>query len=265
VGKFALLIALLLANGRVYASEHCDKDVLESIGGKLGISKFGRIEDGGRIVADTCEIWPGRDNMLLAAFAFDPDASTVDANEKKELLILMADRKSNDVLARHMEEVALDSLVEFGEDSLSLDTAEYDLTSTVHAFGLKFHSIARGPSCAGVRSNDLLKLFVPLGDKLVPLFAGSLSTERAKKGCIGAATGHDQWESATSTISMSKSYTKGYADIVVKAKITAGDNGDPISVRRTPKSRAAYYTLRFDGKKYVGSAKSPWWFNNSEW
>lgn len=174
---------------------------------------------GGAAIAAACKVWPHDRRTLLSAVVFDTGNA-----EQKTLAVAMVDAGSGRVERSYETEVVVDSAVDFGERSLSIDTAPYELARGVRAFGLRFTSAAGGPGCADGISRDELTLFVPDGTTLRPVLQGLAMTRM---------------------------------DIVVTAQVrrmtnAGGSDGKPKTERTT---------LRYDGDEYRGAGRPPWWLS----
>lgn len=177
--------------------------------------------------------------------------------EQKTLAVAMVDAGSGRVVRSHETAVVVDSAVDFGERSLSIDTAPYELARGVRAFGLRFTSAAGGPSCADGISRDELTLFVPDGTTLRPVLQGLAMTRmEARKNCFGP--GMDVvYDEAGLSLGLAPAATNGFADIIVTAQIrrmtnAGGSDGKPKTERTT---------LRYDGGAYRHTGRQPWWLS----
>lgn len=197
--------------------------------------------------AATCKSAPGNPARTLAALAYPADAS-----QAKTLVVAVVDAHSTRVLESYRQEVIEDAAVMVGADSLSLDTARYQLAPGVRAFGLRFRSDAHGASCAEGIWRDELTLFVPDGGSLRPVLKGlAMSRSWARKGCFGNGSGTLVYDAATLSIALAPTRTKGYADLEVTARIRRNGEG-AATVERL--------LLRYDGDEYRPSGAEPWWF-----
>jgi len=244
--------ALALSGGAAAADTTCDAKVVAALGQQLGIPSLQGAGTKRHIVAQACKDWPTRAGVHLATLAYDAGAG---ASEQKSLLVAMLDKKTLRVLASEETEVEEDAAVEFGPNSLKLDTAAYRLNADVVAFGVRFTSAAHGPSCADYASEDELTLFAPNGKDLRTVLHLPMHRMRALKGCLGSYSPDGAWEDAALTIGVENSASHGYADLSLRASIATGkadeDNAKPPRVERQ--------VVRYDGVRYRAGRNPPWW------
>lgn len=246
----------------VYADEGCNSRIIESVGKQFAIKNFTPYVEDGVIAAAACKTWPYKDNIVIAAFAYEQPAEKEDTESEKGLLVVMLDKQSRSIVSSYRGTIAEDALIAVGSDSLQLDTARYQLSKDVRAFGLRFHSDARGPSCAENESGNELTLFVPNGDKLRPVFRQYMNFQRGLSGCIGVVTGQDAWEYASLSISIEKTASNGYADLKVSALIEPDTNIKPPPPTMDMKKRMETRQLHFDGHAYQLVGEAPWWWSS---
>ena len=254
----ALLATLALAPAaRAADAQPCDAAAFAVAGRFTGFADF-KADNPARVAAAACKAAPDQPGVLLAVFVYgrQPAGRPAPDDEAKELAVLVIDRARGTVIASLRQPVEEDAMTEVGPDSLSLDTARYALAPGVRAFGLRFHSTARGASCADNGFGDLLTLFVPQGNVLRAVLRMNMSTQRALSGCIGSAVAHAVVESADLTIALAPTRSQGYADLVVRARIDTwvADEGKP-----TPKPRTETRVLRYDGQRYPVRDGDAWW------
>jgi hypothetical protein len=197
--------------------------------------------------AATCKSAPDDPARTLAALAYPADGAQV-----KTLVVAVVDTRSARVVRSYQQDVTEDAAVMVGADSLSLDTARYQLAPGVRAFGLRFNSDARGASCADGIWRDELTLFVPDGESLRPVLKGlAMNRSRARQGCFGNGGGTLVYDEARLSIALAPTRTKGYADLEVSASIRRNGEGA---------AKVERLSLRYDGEEYRISGKAPWWF-----
>ena len=162
----------------------CDQRAVEIIGERFALLNFSATDSNGQIVAQTCKVWPHKPDVLLAAIAYKSEpSSTPDWEYKKAVLVATVDLSQSLVLASHRATIEEDAVTEVGQGSFRFDTARYQLSDQVRAFGLRFNSSARGASCGEATWGDKLTLFVPVGDQLRPVLTLQMSFQRSKIGC----------------------------------------------------------------------------------
>lgn len=254
-----LLVLLLLAPcARAADRQPCDAATFKIAGRFAGYADFTSEGDVPRVVAAACKPAPDQPGLLLAAFAYStqPGAKPPPDEDDKQLAVLVIDSARGRVVASHKELVSEDAITRFGPDSLSLDTARYLLAPGVRAFGLRFSSTANGPSCADGYFGEPLTLFVAEGGTLRPVLKLDMSTAQALAGCIGHGGPGSVVESATLTLAIAPTRSKGYADLAVRAKIDAW-GGD--EAKNVPKPRTETRVLHYDGRRYAVPSGEAWW------
>lgn len=204
-----------------------------------------------KVVASACKPWPHDRNLLLSASAFDTGAE-----DDKLLVVAVVDATARRVVSRYQVMVGEDAAVHIGPRSLSIDTARYQLAPGVRAFGVRFASDARGASCPDGIWTDELTLFVAEGKTLRPVMRGMpMSRSEARKGMFCGAAQELVYDEARLTLGVAASASRGYADLVVSARVTrfAGDQQGAAKTERQ--------TLRYDGKEYRAGKNAPWWLS----
>lgn len=174
----------------------------------------------------------------------------------------LIDTTTKQIMASYQSTVFEDAAVQVYANSLLLDTAAYQLAPSVRAFGLRFDSLARVPSCAEGWQGGKIQLFVREGVALRPVFAIPVNHLLVSNGCINAGTGMDTlYEEANLTVKVLKSRANGYADLMLNAVINT-DGSDPKA--QTIKPRVEQQLMQYDGEKYVASKKhAPWWLGSN--
>ena len=256
-----VLLATLISsvNMPVYAAESCDSQVIASVGEHFNIKNFNSGDENGVIMAATCKTWPFKDNVVIAALAYaaDPKEKS-DMESKKGLLVLTMDNHSRTIISSYRDTIEEDAITSVQQDSFQLDTARYQLSKDVRAFGLRFRSGAPWPRGAEHTWDDQLTLFVPSGSELRPVFKYFMNVQRSLDGSI------DAWESASLSISIEKTASNGYADLKISAVIEPGTDIDPRPATMNMKKRVESFVLHFDDSTYgtytpVGNV--PWWLD----
>lgn len=215
------------------------------------------------LMAEVCKPWPKGRDIVLTAVAYTqrqtgaqpPDA----ADDEKTLLVAMVDTRSGHVLASHQQTVLEDALVAIGPHSLSLDTARYQLSDKVRAFGLRFNSSAMGASCPEASWGDELTLFIPQGKALEPVLHLAMLRQRAVTACISAQAEGALWEVADLTLAVLPSRTNGLADLRVTATIRREASDDRVPPAAVTIEHAV---LRHGPAGYQASGSRPWWLGS---
>jgi hypothetical protein len=236
-----VLIAMFSASPATSAesSDNCSKETYDAVARHLGLETFAD-----SVVSEACKSWPHKGNFLLAAFAFDQGIQY-----EKSLWVALLDRKTLRPVSTYKSVIAEDAVTEVGQSSLRLDTARFQLSPDVRAFGLRFGSTARGPSCGEGASWDELTLFVREQKQLRPVFKMDMQFQNALKGCIGSATGNDIWKYGRKTISVANTTTNGFADLLITETVTVdGNTVIPKSIKT--KRQVSRYLAKYNGKEY---------------
>lgn len=214
---------------------------------------FSPREQGGNVISESCKSWPLNKNIELTAFAYDEGVEA-----EKKLIVAMIDKKTKHIVSDYRIKTEEDALTEVGESSLQIDTARYQLTKSLRAFGLRFNSVARGPSCGEAHWDTELILMMPKGKKLRPVANLYLYQQESVQGCLSVQDPSAIWKDAELTVGIAKTSTNGFSDLLVKAKITIHSNGAHIG---TMKDRVEHHLLRYNGKYYDMGRNVPWWLS----
>lgn len=259
--KWTLIIATLLLN-TAYADESCDEQTLDILAKHLKLKEYLPRSDGGIVIAETCKIWPYKPTLTLAAFAYDTQKANVTYEESpKQITIALINNKNQQLVSDFQKIIEEDATTEIDGSSFLFDTARYQLSKSERAFGVRFNSAAIGASCGEARWNNQLTLFVPTFKKLSPILSIYMTQQRSIKGCLSVFSPDAIWENADLSLSMKKSKTHGYADILVTAKITSDANNENIE---SPADRIETYTLYYDGQRYLRGKDFPWWLMDGD-
>jgi hypothetical protein len=254
VRHFFKLLAFIplfaITSGLAYAGDReCGAGFLSAMARQLGIKDLRPRTDGGTLVGGACAVWRHDRHIMLSAFAYDTGVA-----DAKTLVVATTDAKTARVLSRYTAAIEEDATMQVDEASVRLDTARYQLSKEVTAFGVRFTSNARGVRGAEASSNDELTLFVAEGSKLRPVMHLYMFQQKSLVGWLNSAMEESVWENATLSISTAKTSTNGYADLLVTANIAPDSAGDQL-----PKPRKEHHLLRYDGTQYQRGGDAPWW------
>jgi hypothetical protein len=239
---FSLLILLFSTTALAQNLENqCTSDVYKTVSRQLKINA--------KAVSSDCKMWPHQSNLLLIAIAYDQGKEY-----EKNLIVATLDHKKRKIISSTKRIIDEDASMEIGEHSLKLDTARYQLSPNVRAFGVRIHSVAHGANCGTGYSNDELTLFVPEGKVLRSVLSLNMWQQQWIEGC--PAVSQSLWEDAALTFSTSTSSNHGYYDLVLKARITVNTEG---LGKANLKDRTEHAVLRYDGKFYQKEKVVPWW------
>lgn len=261
VFKFVALLLVLLVSGRASAEvtdEGCTDEIRAIVGREMKIDALvPRIQDG-NIVSESCKSWSYNSAVVLSAFAYDAGVEY-----EKTLVVAMIDKKTKHVVSSYQIVISEDVITEVGDHSLKLDTARYQLAKGVRAFGLRFNSSARGPSCGEAHWNDELTLLVPEGKKLRPVLRLDMYQQQSIQGCLSGQVPDAIWQDANITIAIERSSTNGFYDLLAKAAITYSANeGASGASLENLKDHTEQHVLRYNGKFYEKGKNSPWWLGS---
>jgi hypothetical protein len=238
----AAALGLLVSAGGVAQAaqaQTCSAKALEQVGAYLKIEDFSFADDGGEVVAAACKRWPGKQGLMLGAFAYDAKS-----DEQKNLVVVAIDERKGKVVSAYRSLIEVDATTRLEEGNLGIDTAAYDLAPGVRAFGVDIGS-DYSPHCAQGGGGPERTLYVMEGSRLRPVM----------KGMTTKAWNFDDQESTSCspdpapvvyyalTLSVDKTSTNGYADLLVTA-VPRHEDG-----KRT-KRDAFRYRMRYDGKAY---------------
>jgi hypothetical protein len=217
----------------------CAPEVFESIGALLQIADFANA--GKQAVgASVCKRLPGAQSIVLVAMLYKTGS---DAN----LVVAMFDEKSGKVVSTYTAPIVEDATMSVNGARMHIDTARYDLAPGVRAFGVDIHS-GYLPSCGDGGYDGIRTLLVRDGEKLRPVLDLTLSTwqivERGNSRCSNVDVGTTVIATQTSTITVAKTVTNGYADLLITTVSKYDDEK-----RRKPRATGRTL-LRYDGKKY---------------
>ena len=241
------LIAVFLSTSAVAKSDDslCPEMLYAKAKKYLQLDSVFPRDRGGAVVDAACKSWPYDKRFLLAVVAYENGIEY-----EKSLLVAKLDLNDGRIVASYRGVMSEDAIKVVGEGSLQLDTAKYQLSPTLRAFGVRFNSKARGPSCADGAYWDELTLFIQQNGRLRPVFRKEMQFQNALRGCIGSATGHDVWEYGVRTISIAETTSTGLADLLITETITLGGNAEPIPTDFASKKRTRSYLMKYDGSEY---------------
>lgn len=234
-----LAIALLLAafTGAVQAgSEACTEDIeaaLRAVGGKQKIR--------GDVTASDCRPWPaGPGRTTAAVMAFQKPGSGERNDLEWQVVVALVDPARGKALSSHRITLQEDATTLLGGQSLNLDLAAYWLKAGVRALGLRFSS-DRSNNVANSRSSAWLRLYVPEGRRLQPVFCQAMSWQDAGLGVIG----QDPWDEAQTRLSLLDPQASGWRRLRLTDQISHqkpdGEAGKP---------QPSHRECRFDGGAY---------------
>lgn len=202
--------------------------------------------DVGAPFAVTCKAWPANPDLLLVAVPLMQDTPDPENGHDGELDVLVLDRQTLQVRQRlQLPDLMSDDAVRI--DSLSFDTARYDVAQDRRAFGIRIER--EGASRANPFSETSLRLFVVDGDALRMVLDGLVVNRSAGEwdtSCAG------QFNERAVSLAIGKGKNKGYLDLIANethsASRAAVQQGD--CTEKTVEDGKTRHMLRFDGKRY---------------
>lgn len=236
-------------------AQPCEPALLNSIAQQLGQKGWQQpsYDSEGPLVAAACKRWPDDARQSVVALAYDSDTSGGTPGERLlHMLVARVDSASGRILERTEGNVEEDAaLLEFSADTLWLDTARYRLAKGVRAFGVVISSQTRGPSCPDAGHFDELALFVP-GEAatLRPVFTGYMREWITVQGTSCVNNGRFRSEHARMTLAIGPKSSHGFADLILSAQVSDGDDKPLRTVKKT---------LQYDGKTYPYSPTDTFW------
>jgi hypothetical protein len=236
----AAIVLSGLAGGCAHAGQQpCNAKTFEQAGAYLDIDDFRPRSDDGVVVAAACKRWPGKDGLLLGAFAYESPRDGV----KNLTVMVIADRRGT-VVGAYRTTIEDDSATLLGDGSLRLDTAPYDLAPGVRAFGVDVGSDYM-PHCVSGGAGPYRTLYVQEGGTLRPVMHAMATSawhfdDKTASTCDPDPAPAVHYDF---TITVDKAVTNGYADLLVTA---IGRRDDGKNTGRAP----FRYRLRYDGKQY---------------
>jgi len=204
----------------------------------------------GAVGHTACKDWPAHPGLTITAVSQiepGPETGGSERDGTYDLSLEVVSRDDPKPLATYRQASAFVSDAIAFED-LELDTARYNLTPELRAFGVRVRF--KGSSSANPLDESWLSLYVKEGDKLRPVldrlivysYGGEWDTR-----CAGERS------NTLRTIEIGKTSSHGYADLIVKS-VTTGmvgeGEGEDCNVKTTT-AKPVLTTLRYNGKTYV--------------
>lgn len=227
----------------------CSDATVKLVGKRFHLHNFvypvwGASENGGLIVAGVCKSWPKNSSREIAAFAYDEGVQ-----HEKLLVVAVIDTRTNQVISSYKAPIQEDASLTVGENSLRIDTARYDLTPEVRAFGIDI-TTSYHQGCGEGGLDTERTLYIPDHKTLRPvlrLLAISWWHFIQEGNWRCAPNVPDDVptiiENTGLTLEMGNAVTNGYRDIIVKAHSSRDDD-------KPTGKRTFSYVLRYDGSQY---------------
>ncbi|MDN7930389.1 multidrug ABC transporter ATPase [Burkholderia metallica] len=259
---FAPLLALAIAPAAHAAdNQTCDDATVVAVARWAGITnaRVAARDTNRLVVASACKVMPNAPETTISAVAFDslPKSKNPDESHKLQVIALVEGGK---VVAAEKSVVEEDAATEIGENSYRIDTARYQLSPDVRAFGVVFTSSARGPSCPDADASEELTLWVREGNRIRPVFGTNLYGWVSVEGeACGPGVGDARSEDAHMTIAVEKTSSHGFADLSITAHVTQSQRKDR-EYSDTGK-RTTRTIVHYDGKSYGIDMFRNFWYS----
>lgn len=197
-----------------------------------------------------CKDWPAYPGLAITALSqFESGYSASDSGPdgKYELDLAVVSAGDSKPLATYHQSAAFESDAIAFED-LQLDTARYQLTPELRAFGVR--ATFKGSSRVNPMDETLLSLYVKEGKTLRPVLDRLITYQYGGEwdgNCAG------QRFEITRTLEIGKTRSHGFADLIVKTVTmeTVGKGKGEACESSSVTAKPVQTTLRYDGKNYV--------------
>jgi hypothetical protein len=191
-----------------------------------------------QIYRATCKAWPGNPSRSLVALV-----RSRQVYYEFDLDVLVVKSQSGDILQHLQQKIEIPGDAG-GLDSITFDTANYQLAPGVRAFGARTSHSRNGGTSSYLES---LSLYVPHKNKLKPVLLNlTMSRSVWNQGvCVDTF-------STQRTLEIGKTSHHGYADLVLSAKNTEPEPEAKMIDGNCPEKQwSKDYSLIYDGVKYV--------------
>lgn len=246
--------------------QECSTKVLNLVSQNLKLQKFND-----SLVASACKkTTKGNENTIVALALNNGKESDVDSSEQqKDLVLALVNSDETNVLGSYKSVIEEDATLIIGSGSLKIDTARYDLTSEIRAFGITFSSSRGNSSCAHDGwFGDYKSLYIFDGSTIKSVLGNfSLSSSTYLKELNRCGDKYQRMldkgykdiiENFSTTISMGNDSTNGFNDLILTSSSTYEIDGKKSKSKRKPLT----VNLHFDGNEYplsdFGKAESKW-------
>ncbi|VVE84465.1 PA3715 family protein [Pandoraea sputorum] len=193
----------------------------------------------------SCKVWPANPSQTLAVLPL-PQKGGSDEHTVYDVDIVVADSQSGKVIAHRFEKAAFTSDA-IGLRSVVLDTASWQLTRDVLAFGVR--ATREGTSRVAPFAQTTLSLYVVDGPTLSQRL-DTLVTQTSSGQWDGNCAG--RFTDTSRAIALGPAGPSGYASLIVSEKVVTTTNtptrSDCASTQRTAKHPSV--TLDYDGTHY---------------
>ncbi len=272
-----LLVSTLNISFSVHANEKlpCSIKTLTTIGTFL---KEQDLSQSKQLIDHTCKVWPKHPQLTLATLALEKSEQDP-YGEAKYLWIVAVINTTNyhAIQAIYTEQLSSDAAFSIGADSLSIDTATYNLDAKLPTFGVRIDSnyLVRASHDGGI--NNYLNLFTLHDNRLKPVLKNFI-THQWRYTTANPSTNNApkkySVETATTYLYPAATATNRMADlnisVVTKLENFDAEDADHVGAIKTQKPyRQFKYRLKFDKSKDNGRYDSSafeesffkWWSN----
>jgi hypothetical protein len=232
-------LALLEDSGIDISQQRCDQSQIAALRQALSIPANAKLR------ASVCKAMPDRAPQLLVAIAYEPFDYKTNNQWELPIQIAIVDGNTHKLVASTKRSFTEDAARSIGMDSLWLDTARYQLSKELRAFGLRINA-ENSASCADGGSDNELSLFVQEQRQLRAVL-GPLTMRRFYHDVEPCNAGAKSSASTTSwqlTIEVQRKHHSGFADLIL---VERRSNAPVDSATSTVERRVR---LRYDGSNY---------------
>ena len=192
-----------------------------------------------------CKVWPADPSLTLAVQAL-PKAGNTDDEGEYDVEVLVADSKTGAIIAHEYEPAAISSdAIRFSQ--IDLDTARYQLTPQLRAFGVRV--TYEGASRVNPYEGQALSLYVLDGHTLRRVL-DNLTVENNSGEWDGNCAG--TFSATTRSLAIGPANSAGYATLRVgetsKESVSKQTSSDCVSTDHPSKRTTT--TLEYDGTAY---------------
>jgi hypothetical protein len=179
----------------------------------------------------TCKYWPNDKSKIILAFSYRHNFTDPEAN------LVVAISNQAQIVATYTEVIEQDAVTYIEPSSIKIDTAKYQLSNKLRAFGLRINAEHHSCGHEGGAANDF-RLFILENSHLKNILSGiTLSQwkiQNPENSCSPAEVIIDTTESY---ISISPNITNGYHDLIIKSK-------------HSDSNKFTVKTLKYNGENY---------------
>jgi hypothetical protein len=216
----------------------------------LGIDDWSKEASEGRdVIALVCARHPVNPERTIVALFFNPSEEDSSGESKVEFAVAVIDLKQGKVLSLYRDMIEEDPTIRIqgtGDGALKIDTARYNLTPSVRAFGVRMN-IGHSPRYAEGGTDNFLTLFVEDGPKLRPIlknFAMSSWSMLDSRGCFEQEEEKPcVIEAEEKILALSSTSTNGWRDLDVIT--TSAIQDDPKSPKRKSQQKLHYQNNQY--------------------